>query len=82
MAQLRRRLNERGRQHRICHTEPALADRRKGSRRLGASVWSDMLGAAFDEVNWDEIANGFLEECEDEADEDSEEEPEKYEDDR
>lgn len=45
-------------------------------------VWSDMLRAAFSEVNWEEIADNLLDECEDEADpddEDSDEEPERYE---
>lgn len=44
-------------------------------------VWSDMLRAAFSEVDWDEIADNLLEECQDEVDEDDEDagEPEKYE---
>lgn len=63
----------------------SLADRLKNELEesqpdLGASVWADMLGAAFAEVDWDEIADHFLEECEDEADEDDEDsEPERYE---
>jgi len=32
---------------------------------LGASMWTDMLNASLSEVNWNEIANGFLEEVED-----------------
>ena len=49
----------------------ALADRLKnefeGENPLGndSSCWSDLLSAALSEVNWDEIANGLLEECED-----------------
>lgn len=29
---------------------------------LGASMWADLLGAALSEVDWQEIANAFLEE--------------------
>jgi hypothetical protein len=29
---------------------------------LGASLYADLLGAALSEVNWDEIANNWLEE--------------------
>lgn len=64
----------------------SLADRLKNEIEeaqpdLGASMWADMLNAALCEVDWDEIANSFLEECEDEADEDDPEAeaPEKYE---
>jgi len=28
---------------------------------LGASVWSDLLTSAFRDIDWDEIADGFLE---------------------
>ena len=31
---------------------------------MGASMYSDLLGAALSEVNWNEIANAFLEEVE------------------
>ena len=34
-------------------------------KHLQASVWSDLLSAALSEVDWDEIANAFLEGCED-----------------
>lgn len=30
--------------------------------KLPASVWSDLLSSALDRVNWNEIANAFLEE--------------------
>lgn len=64
----------------------ALADRLKSDYEeqmpdLGASVWADMLGAAFAEVAWDDIADSLLVDCEDkgfDAD-DSDAEPEKYE---
>lgn len=46
----------------------ALADLLKGyydeeMPDLGASLWADMLNAAFSEVNWDEIANNLLDDC-------------------
>lgn len=34
----------------------------KGAPELGASMYSDLLGAALSEVNWHEIAEGLLEE--------------------
>jgi len=36
---------------------------------LGASVWADMLNAAFSEVDWGEIADNLLEDCEFETEE-------------
>jgi len=33
---------------------------------LGASVWADLLGAAFDDVDWHEIAENYLSERDDE----------------
>jgi len=44
-------------------------------------VWMDLLRAAISEVDWDEIADALLDECQDEVDEDDEDagEPEKYE---
>lgn len=47
-----------------------LADRLKEETEEGnpladaGSMWSDLLGAALSEVNWAEIANALLEECE------------------
>jgi len=52
-----------------------LADRLKdeineGAPDLGASCYSDLLGAALSEVNWDEIARNWLDEIDEpEADE-------------
>lgn len=48
-----------------------LADRLKAGYEetmpdLGASVWADMLGAAFSEVVWADIADSLLADCEDE----------------
>jgi hypothetical protein len=45
----------------------ALAERLKLSLEdekpdLGASMWADLLGAAFSEVNWQEIAKNILDE--------------------
>ncbi len=42
--------------------------------KAGASVWSDLLGAALSEVNWHEIAQHMIEDVdkdEEEADEDA-----------
>lgn len=40
---------------------------------LGASLFSDLLSAAFSEVNWDEIASHMVEDLEDDTDEDEDE---------
>jgi hypothetical protein len=45
-----------------------LADRLKSEHEenmpeLGASLWADLLGAAMSEVNWYEIAEHFISDC-------------------
>jgi hypothetical protein len=35
--------------------------------KVTASVWADLLGAALSEVNWHEIAEHLIEDCEKEA---------------
>jgi hypothetical protein len=37
------------------------SERLLDSANQTASVWSDLLGAALSEVNWDEIAEHFME---------------------
>jgi hypothetical protein len=44
-----------------------------------SSMWADLIGAALSEVCWDEIADGLLEDCETEGDEDEGIPAEKYE---
>lgn len=34
----------------------------EGAPEIGPSLYSDLLNAALSEVNWDEVADGFLEE--------------------
>lgn len=34
----------------------------EAQEKLGASLWSDLLSSAMDDVNWEEIAENWLEE--------------------
>lgn len=56
-----------------------LKDEHEESKPDVSGVWADMLNAALAEVEWDEIANHYLQDCQDEEDEDEPGEAEKYE---